>query len=92
MKDQHYYLFFPTERNLKRTFDFYENSTQHIFCREPLESQGTSGAARTAPKLLPWEPYSAPQHPAVRGLNCVCERLYFVLIYFVHRLARCVLQ
>ena len=83
MKDQHYYLFFPTERNLKRTLDFYENSTQHTFCREPLESQGTSGAARVAPKLLPREPCSAAQHPAIRALNWVCECLYFILIYFV---------
>ena len=82
MKDQHYYLLFPTERNLKRTLDFYENSTQHTFCREPLESQGTSGAARVAPKLLPREPRSAAQHPAIRALNWVCECLYFILIYF----------
>ena len=43
-------------------------------------------------KLLPWEPHSASQHHVVIALNCVCEHLCFISIYFVRPLARCVLR
>ena len=50
-----------------------------------------SGESVTA-KLLPGEPHSASQHQASIALNCVCEHLCSVSIYFMHPLARCVLR
>ncbi|EPY73163.1 mitochondrial folate transporter/carrier [Camelus ferus] len=43
-------------------------------------------------QLLSWELHSASQHQAAIALNCVCEHLCFIWIYFVHPLARCVLS
>ena len=43
-------------------------------------------------KLLPLELDSASLHQAAIALNCVSEHLCFILTYFLHLLARCVLR
>ncbi|CAD7671529.1 unnamed protein product [Nyctereutes procyonoides] len=43
-------------------------------------------------KLLLWELHSASQHQAAIALNCVSEHLCSLSIYFVHLLAKCVLN
>ena len=50
-------------------------------------SRESSPAQLLLPKL-----HSAFQHQATRALNCICEHLCFISIYFVHLLARCVLR
>ena len=57
-------------------------------CRSSEHSCRERGPA----KLLPWEPRSASQHQVVIALNCVCEHLCVISIYFVHPLAKCVLR
>ena len=43
-------------------------------------------------QLLPWKTNSASQYPAAIALNCVCEHLCFISVYFVYLLGRCVLE
>lgn len=43
-------------------------------------------------KLLPCELHSAYQHQVSIALNCVCEHLCFISVYFVHPLARCIVR
>lgn len=91
MKDLHYYLFLLTKRNLKRIFTFTEkkvkskNSVPRLFPGELLQRQWAPGTARVAPpsELLPRDLHSARQHQAATALNCVCEYLCFISIYFV---------
>ena len=67
-----------------------ESSIQHLFCSELLQRLLKSRVSRAL--LLPQGLYSASQHQATRALNCICERLCFISIYFVHLLARHVLR
>ena len=56
-----------------------------------LEAAGNPSSESGTTKLLPQELHSASQHQATIALNCACEHLYFILIYFVYPLASCVL-
>ena len=67
-----------------------KNSIQCWFCSELLQRQHAPWAVRVA---LPSPfPGNYTQHQAVITLNCVCEHLCFISIYFVIPLARCVLR
>lgn len=71
------------------------NSIENLFCSQPLRKQSASGAwsRDSGPtKLLPRQLHSTCQHQATRALNYVCERPCFILIYFVHPWARCLLR
>ncbi|CAD7670387.1 unnamed protein product [Nyctereutes procyonoides] len=48
------------------------------------------GAVRVA--LASSLPGNCTQHQAAIALNCICEHLCFISMYFVHPLARCVLK
>ena len=86
-KHLQYYQYLLTESNPKRIFAFIQkkvkskNSVQCLLCSK-------SGPT----KLLPRELHSASQHPAAVSLNCACEHLCFISIYFVHPLVRWVLR
>ena len=56
--------------------------------RGSMHPSGESGPAN----LFPGELHSASRHQAAVALNCVCERLCCIWIYFVHPLAGCVLR
>ena len=70
-----------------------KNSLQHLFCSKQLERQRAlgSGGESSITRLLPWEPHRHHGLGLSRqsSLNCVCEHLCFLLIYFVHPLTRC---
>lgn len=52
-----------------------------------------TGSSKSGPtKILSQELNSASQHQVTRTLNCICEHLCFISIYFVLPLARCVLR
>lgn len=57
-----------------------------------IEAACTPSSASAATLRLPREPRPASLHQAAIALTCVCEDLYFISIYFVHLLARCVLR
>lgn len=85
-----------TKRNLKGIFltKKGENSIQHLSCSESTSPSTGSvhHSSKSGPaKLLPLELHSASQHQAAIALNCACEHMCFILIYFLYLLARCVL-
>ena len=53
-------------------------------CTTPLHPQQGRASSR--------KPHAESLHQSTTALNCVCEPLCFILIYFVHLLARCVLR
>ena len=98
MKDLHEYLFSLTERNLKRTFYFNKKGKKwkwhSVFASQQafIEAAHTQSCRNGTTQLLLWKIYSASQHQAAIALNCVCEHLCFISVYFVYLLVRCVLE
>lgn len=69
-----------------------ENSVQHLFCRELLKRKFASWGAAGVSLLSSFRGlYSTSQDQASESLTCDCGHLWFILIYFMHPLARCVL-
>lgn len=74
--------------------DFFTKKRQKaktalFVCQWALQAEHTPSSAQEWPlNILPWELYSASRHT----LDCVCEQLCFISIYFVHQLARHVLR
>ena len=60
--------------------------------RPIIETVCTPGKKSSPTKLLPWELHSVSQPQVARALDCVCEHLCPVLIYFAYLLARYVLR
>lgn len=83
-----------TKSHPKRIFAFTETNKkgkkQNQHSAFLLQQACNTGSAAQGPtKLLPWELlYSAFQHPAATALKCVFEHLCFIVIYFMHPLAR----
>ena len=83
----------------KEDFHFYgegkksENTIpQHWFCCDGAitETEHTLLRGGAWPQALPQGLHSVSQHHTTLVLNCVCEHLCSISIYFVHLLARCV--
>ncbi|CAD7693952.1 unnamed protein product [Nyctereutes procyonoides] len=55
-------------------------------------STHSESGKRGDPQRLPRELHSASQPQTARALNCVCEHLCLISIYFVHPLAKCILR
>lgn len=68
---------------IPRSFGFATNCS-----RRSVHPSSKSGPA----KLPPCELHSAYQHQVSIALNCVCEHLCFISVYFVHPLARCIVR
>lgn len=83
---------FTTQKKSKEDFCFYKEkakSKNSIVWQWALQAEHTPSSAQEWPlNILPWELYSPSRHT----LNCVCEQLCFISIYFVHQLARHVLR
>ena len=92
------YQFLLMERNRKKIFTFThthtkpksENSVQHLSCQKLLKQQHALPAVRGTTEPLPCT--SPESILSISTFICVCEHLSFILIYFVHSLARCVLR
>lgn len=85
-KSKEEFFFYKRRRKMQTAFGI-------CFAVSLLEMQHSPWTARVAPfKLLTRELHLASQHQTATALNCVCEHLCFILIYFVHLLARCVLR
>ena len=86
------------ERNRKKIFTFThthtkpksENSVQHLSCQKLLKQQHALPAVRGTTEPLPCT--SPESILSISTFICVCEHLSFILIYFVHSLARWVLR
>jgi len=90
-------LVFANQKKSKEDVCFMKKSKKQKSCSvlvysETLRSQHTPDSTCGAAQLLPRELHSASQGQATIVLNCVCEHLCFISIYFVRPLARCVLM
>ena len=97
MKGLHHYVLI-TEEKYEKDFCFYEKKKgkrpkQWIVCILESSQYRTPSRESSPTKQLPQEVHSASQHQALKALDCprrICA--LFVLIYFMHPLARYVLM
>ena len=83
-----------SKRNLKRIFIFTKNKKikrqklklAFSICFAESSYTGSAHPAQSAPYQL--FPGNHSQHQAIVALNCVCEHLFFILVYFVYLLTR----
>ena len=96
-KDLHHNLFSLIKRESREDFWSYEKTQKpkvvlsFVLQWAVIEAARTPSSKSGTIRLL-LGTTSASQQQAARALKCVCEHLCFILIYFVHELARCVLR
>ena len=91
-------IYISTFANLKKSKDFHfhekkvKSESSVCFAAALIETAHTLNWKTGTTKLLLWKLCPASCRQAAIPLNCVCEHLCFISIYFVHPLARCVLR
>jgi len=84
---------FANWKKYEEDFSFYEKRWNVIIVINICFAASCYRGSQSGPSnLLPWEPQWASQPPATRVQSSAQRHTYFISIYFVHLLARCVLR